>query len=171
MKVPVATSGERSASVSTSAAGGGGNTKGKKKNPRATPKPVPSTPPMKKIAKPRQKRMGQPCSIRAREPAHGELDAVAGEFPPTLDFGQVGRLGKAAQQLARLFARRRARQGEGLAPEGIAAHALAVCDQLCCAAGDVGGTADRSHGTPRPSIYRLFAYDASRLMHSMETVH
>src|SRR5438105_8796806 len=136
MKVPVATSAERSVSLRLSFAGGGGNTKGKKKNPSATPKPVPSTPPRRKIATPRQKRMGQkrmgqkrmglPRSVRAREPAHGELDAVARQFPPALDLGLIGSLGEAAQELARLFARRRARSGEGLAPEGIGAHVLVV---------------------------------------------
>jgi hypothetical protein len=45
MKVPVATSRERSASVSVSVAGGGGKTYGKMKKPSTTPKAVPSRPP------------------------------------------------------------------------------------------------------------------------------
>jgi hypothetical protein len=60
MKVPVATSREPATSPITSEAGGGGNTNGKKKKPSATPKAVPSTPPLMKMMKPRQNlRMGQ----------------------------------------------------------------------------------------------------------------
>src|SRR5215468_1877079 len=95
MNVPVATSVVRSASASISAAGGGGNTNGKKKNPSATPKPVPNTPPNKKMTKPRQNlRMGilsdrafdeeeyaraaadVTGSIRAGQPADRKLDAI-----------------------------------------------------------------------------------------------
>src|SRR3954449_1359323 len=54
MKVPEATSLERSAAASCSAAAGGGKTYGNKKNPSATPRLVPSTPPSTKIAMPRQ---------------------------------------------------------------------------------------------------------------------
>jgi hypothetical protein len=44
-----------SAWVSCSFAGGGGNTKGNRKNPNATPNPIPRIPPNRKIAIPRQK--------------------------------------------------------------------------------------------------------------------
>jgi len=44
-----------SAWVSCSFAGGGGNTKGNRKNPSATPNPIPRIPPNRKIAIPRQK--------------------------------------------------------------------------------------------------------------------
>src|SRR5215510_13048960 len=47
MKAPVATSRERSASVSVSDAGGGGKTYGKMKKPSATPNAVPARPPNK----------------------------------------------------------------------------------------------------------------------------
>src|SRR5215831_11567495 len=44
-------------------------------------------------------------SVRARKPAHSELDAVAGEFTPGFDLGYVRRLGKAAEHFSRLFPR------------------------------------------------------------------
>src|SRR6476620_7385737 len=59
------------------------------------------------------------ASIRAWQPANRELDAIAGQHAPALDLGLVCGFGKAAQQLARLLARCRARQRGGVAPEGI----------------------------------------------------
>src|SRR5215213_2541670 len=61
MKVPDATGGDLSASVSCSAAGGGGNTYGKKKKPSATPNAVPNSPPNRKITNPRQNRCMSTC--------------------------------------------------------------------------------------------------------------
>src|SRR5215471_7038772 len=84
----------------------------------------------------------KPISVRARKPAHGEFDAIAGEFAPGFDLGHVGRLGKAAEHLARLFTRLLARQRESLAAEGVARAGL---QRFCRAAGDVGRTAAGTH--------------------------
>src|SRR6187401_1622115 len=58
---------------------------------------------------------GSVRSVRAREPPHGELDAVARQLAPGLDLGHVGGLGEAAEHLAGLLARGLARQREGVA--------------------------------------------------------
>src|SRR5262245_38492230 len=84
----------------------------------------------------------KPISVRARKPAHGEFDAIAGEFAPGFDLGHVGRLGKAAEYLARLFARLLARQRESLAAEGVARARL---QRFCRAAGDIGRRATGAH--------------------------
>src|SRR5437588_12560093 len=84
MKVPVATA-VRSVSARRSAAGGGGKTNGKKKNPSATPKPVPSTPPSRKIARTRQKpRIGR-SPDRERQACHFLLrPAISADGPEAL---------------------------------------------------------------------------------------
>src|SRR5215213_5161279 len=51
-------------------------------------------------------RRGAP-SIRRRQPPHRELDPPVRQFAPAFDLGHVGRLGIAAEHLARLFARLR----------------------------------------------------------------
>jgi hypothetical protein len=48
-------------------------------------------------------------SIRGGQTPHGEFDASIGQFAPAFDLGHVGRLGKAAEYLARLRARLLAR--------------------------------------------------------------
>src|SRR5262245_53803689 len=152
MNVPVATSGERSRSVSCSIAAGGGNTKGKKKNPSATPRPVPNTPPSRKSTRPRQNRritsssIGAPkeSSVGGRQATHGELDTAVGKLAPGFDFRHVGGLGKAAEQLARLVARGLARQRERVAAKSC--RAVAASEPLCGAAGDVGRSARSVHG-------------------------
>jgi hypothetical protein len=72
-------------------------------------------------------------SVRARQPAHGELDLVARKHAPAFDFGLVRSLGEAAQQLARLLAGSLAGERKGFAPENVAP--LAAGDQLCCSSG------------------------------------
>src|SRR5262249_31277244 len=91
-------------------------------------------------------------SVRARQPAHGELDPPVRKLPPGLDLGQVGRLGKTAKLSARLLAGGRARHREGAAAEArrsrgeIAPAAGAVLGGL---AGEVGGSAKSVHGVLR----------------------
>src|SRR5262245_50350528 len=53
------------------------------------------------------------------QPADRELDAIAREHAPALDLSLIGGFRKAAQQLARLLTRSRARQRVCVAPEGI----------------------------------------------------
>src|SRR4029077_3744853 len=76
--------------------------------------------------------------IRARQPPHGELDAVAGQLTPGFDLGHIGSLGKAAEEFARLLARRLARQREGLAAEAFA-RARTAGERSAGASGDIGG--------------------------------
>src|SRR5262249_4220323 len=118
MNVPVATSGERSMSINCSIAAGGGNTNGKKKNPSATPKAVPSTPPIRKIASPRHNPMNAP-SAAPGQARHGEPEAAVGKLAPRLHSSHVGGLGEAGKPPARLLARRFARQRKGLAAEAV----------------------------------------------------
>src|SRR5262249_25251926 len=87
-------------------------------NPSATPKAVPSTPPMRKIASPRQNPMNT-SSVCAGQAPHGELDAAVGELAPRLHFRHVGGLGEAGKPLARSLPRRFARQRKGLAAEAV----------------------------------------------------
>src|SRR5689334_15072355 len=84
-------------------------------------------------------------SVRARQPADGELDAVAGQHAPGFDLGQVGGLRKTAEHLARLLARGLARQRKGLAPEGVP-RGRTLGERFRRAAGDVGGAAGGVHG-------------------------
>src|SRR6187455_1473665 len=62
--------------------------------------------------------------VRAWQPPHGELDRAVRQLAPAFDRGHVGGLGKAAEHLARLLARRLARQRKRLAPVGVAARCL-----------------------------------------------
>ena len=106
--------------------------------------------------------------IRARQPADGEFDLVAGQDPPALDLGLVGRLGKAAEHFARLFPGRLARQRKGLAPKRTGAGPSG--HQSGRLSGDVERTPghtpnDSRHFTrnrPRRLIYDLQCRNASR---------
>src|SRR5688500_3161547 len=102
MKMPVAWSGERSASVSCSVAGGGAKMNGKINRPSVRPNAVPRMPPVRKIRTPRQNL--RIVSIRRRQAAHREFDAVAGQFTPAFDRGHIGGLGIAREYLSRLGA-------------------------------------------------------------------
>src|SRR5215208_1931252 len=86
-------------------------------------------------------RRGAP-SIRRRQPPHRELDPPVRQFAPAFDLGHVGRLGIAAEHLARLFARLLARQRKSLAPERVG---LALAQRLGGAARDVGGSSAGTH--------------------------
>src|SRR5580704_14577587 len=88
-------------------------------------------------------------SIRARQSADGELDAIPGQHAPSLDLGLIGGLGEAAEQLARHRARLFARQRESFAPERIRARAGAVGDELGGPPRDIGGTKSMTHDTPK----------------------
>ena len=82
--------------------------------------------------------------IRRRQPAHGELHHIVGQLAPVLDLGHVGRLGIAAEQVARLGARRLAREREGVAPERVGVS-LSCSDTLRRPTGDVGRNAGATH--------------------------
>jgi len=66
-------------------------------------------------------------SVRAREVPH-RVDAVTGQHSPGFDLSHIGRLGKAAKQLARLLARGLPWQREGLAPKRASAVGRAASD-------------------------------------------
>src|SRR6476620_1663294 len=68
--------------------------------------------------------------VRAWQPPHAAFDR-----------GHVGGLGKAAEHLARLLARRLARQRKRLAPVGVAARCLQTRAAVRHPAGDIFGAA------------------------------
>jgi hypothetical protein len=81
-------------------------------------------------------------SIRARKPAHRELDAVVRQYPPGFYLSHVCRLWKTAKHLACLLPRSLARQCKRFTPERIAAT-FPFSKRFGRAARDIGGTATK----------------------------
>src|SRR5687768_4996531 len=85
-------------------------------------------------------------SICARQPPHGELDAIARQHAPGFDLGHVRRLRESTEHFARLLTRGLARERKSLAPERIA-RALAAGERFRRTPGNVGGTPVGVHDT------------------------
>src|SRR5262245_18314725 len=94
-------------------------------------------------------------SVCARQPPHREFDAVTRQHSPGFDLSHIGRLGKAAKQLARLLARGLPWQREGLAPKRASAVGRAASDIRWATGGHARNvTLDRARCETPPGLRR-----------------